>query len=69
VAGIAAATTVADDRIAAVDDPTVVADVPIVAGAPAGRGSNAVPAAHDMTEVIRADIPGHRVVRNSFPKC
>jgi hypothetical protein len=33
VAGIVAATTVADARIAAVDDPTVVADVPIAADA------------------------------------
>jgi hypothetical protein len=64
VAGTAAATTVADARIVAVDDPTVVADVPIVADAQVGRDSNAVPAARDMTEVIRADIPPRRAVHN-----
>jgi hypothetical protein len=59
-----AATTAAGARIAAVDDPTVVADVPIVEDAQAGRDSNAVPAAQGMTVGIRAVIPLHRAGHN-----
>jgi hypothetical protein len=58
-------------RIAAVDVPTTVADVPIVADAPAAadRVSNAVPAAPGKTVVIREAVPVRRAVHSSFPKC
>jgi hypothetical protein len=56
-AEIVAATTAAGARIAAVD-------VPIAAGAPAARDSNAVPAARGMTVAIKAVIPVHRAGHN-----
>jgi len=65
------AIAVVDAQIAEVDVPTTVADVPIVADAPAAadRVSNAAPAAPGKTVVIREAVPVRRAVRSSFPKC
>src|SRR5882724_2243140 len=68
------AAAVADATVAAIIAAVIVVDAPaslLAADAPVdvSNAAPAVPAAPGTIAVIRADAPGPRAARNSFPRC